>query len=349
MRCLVVIPCRDEAAVVRRKLANLARCTWPVSAAPHRIVVVDDGSRDDTDGLARSASAELFAGRTDVEVLVVANDVRPGKPGAVRTGLGHGAQGVDLVVLTDADVVCLPDAIVALAAAFEREPRLALACASQRFVEDLATDGACVAQAGGHVRGAGGTFDACTARVRQLESRAGVLFSVHGQLAAWRADLGLAPSFGVAADDIDLRFQVKLRTSEPRRVELVGDAVFFEVKTPDGPARREQRLRRARAWFQIVQRGPIPARGFLERAQTLLYRVGPRAAPVASLVAIPLTAVVLAASGFVPAAFVVVGLALALAASPIGRRWIDLARTIHAAARRERASPLSERWETSRP
>jgi len=348
MRCLVVIPCRDEAAVVRRKLANLARCAWPASAAPHRIVVVDDGSHDRTGALARDAVAQLFAGRTDVEVLVVANDVRPGKPGAVRAGLARGEHGFDLVVLTDADVVCATDALVALTAAFQRDPRLALACAAQRFVDDLAADGACAAADGGAVRAAAGTFDAWTARVRRLESRAGALFSVHGQLAAWRADLGLAPTFGVAADDIDLRFQVKSRTNEPRRVELVDGAVFLEVKTCDGAARREQSLRRARAWFQVV-RGSIPTHGALERAQAWLYRVGPRAAPLASLVTVPLVALTLAVSGHAVPAIVVAVLALALIASPLGRRWIDLARTIHAAARRERESALPERWETSRP
>ena len=45
-----------------------------------------------------------------------------------------------------------------------------------------------------HGRAAAG-WDRWTARARRLESRFGALFSVHGQLLAWRAELGLLPSF----------------------------------------------------------------------------------------------------------------------------------------------------------
>jgi len=348
MRLLVVVPCRDEAVLVRRRIANLALCTWPASREPHRVVIVDDGSRDGTAAAASAAIAEHFASRTDVEARVVANGIRPGKPGAVRAGLAQGSDGFDLVVLTDADVVVEPGALLALAAAFEREPRLALACGAQRFVADLAPDGSCRARDGAEPRDAAGTFDRWTAAVRRLESRAGILFSVHGQLAAWRADLGLAPTFGVAADDVDLRFQAKARASEPRRVELVPGAVFLEVKTPPGPDREAQAARRARAWFQVVRRGPIPARGALETAQAWGYRAGPRAAPIATWCAVPAMSAILLLLGEPRLALAILAAGAVLALSPIGRRWIGLARTIAAASRAERSEPVAERWETPR-
>jgi hypothetical protein len=184
--------------------------------------------------------------------------------------------------------------------------------------------------------------------VRRLESRAGILFSVHGQLAAWRADLGLAPRFGVAADDVDLRFLVKAREDEPRRVELVSSAVFLEVKTPAGPERAAQAARRARAWFQVVRRGPIPARGALETAQAWAYRAGPRAAPIATWLAVPAMAAILFLLGRHFSAIAVLAAGVAFAFTPIGRRWIALVRTIEAASRAERTEPVPERWETPR-
>lgn len=348
MRLLVVVPCRDEAALVRRRVANLALCGWPASRAPHRIVVVDDGSGDGTADAARAAIAEHFAARVDVECRVVPNDVRPGKPGAVRAGLAQGAADIDLAVLTDADVVIEPDALVALAGAFERDPRLALACGAQRFVESLAADGTCRSRDGGEPRDAAGTFDRWTAVVRRIESRAGVLFSVHGQLAAWRIGLGLAPAFGIAADDVDLRFQVKARDRDPRRVELVPAARFLEVKTPAGPERDAQASRRARAWFQVVRRGPIPARGPLETVQAWAYRAGPRAAPIATWLAVPAMAAILFGVGFHFSAIAVLGAGVAFAFTPMGRRWLELVRTIEAASRAERSEPVPERWETPR-
>lgn len=348
MRLVVVVPCRDEAPLVRRRLANLARCAWPASGAPHAVVVVDDGSRDGTAAEAEAAIQACFAGRGDVGARVVANGVRPGKPGAVRAGIAAAGSGFDLVVLTDADVVIEPDALVGLARAFERAPRLALASGAQRFVADLAPDGTCRAREGGDPREAAGQFDRWTAAVRRLESRAGILFSVHGQLCAWRADLGLAPTFGVAADDVDLRFQVKSRTSEPRRVELVPGAVFLEVKTPAGPERDAQAGRRARAWFQVVRRGPIPARGVLETVQAWGYRAGPSAAPAVTWCAVPAMSAILLVLGEPVVALSILAAGAALALSPVGRRWLDLAGTIAAASRAERAAPVSERWETPR-
>lgn len=347
MRLLLVVPCRNEAAVIGRKLANLARARWPVSKARHRVLVIDDGSDDGTRARAHDACAREFAGRHDVEALVLANDVRAGKPGAIRTALAR-ADGCDLVVLTDADVVVEEAALIELASAFEREPRLAMACGAQRFVRDLANDGSLRGAGLAPLVDAGGLFDRATARVRAFESRWGCVFSVHGQLLAWRAELALEPRFGIAADDLDLRFQVKARERDPRRVEVVASARFVEPKIASGPARSEQALRRARAWFQALDHAPIPARGGFERAQTFLYRFAPRMAPLASAVLLPFAALACALLGAPRAALGIAAVFVVLAASPLGRRWFALARTIRAAARAERDAPLGDRWETSR-
>ena len=57
----VVVPCRNERAVIARKLLNLALLRWPeTDGRPHRIVVVDDGSEDGTAGVAGALAGQLF-------------------------------------------------------------------------------------------------------------------------------------------------------------------------------------------------------------------------------------------------------------------------------------------------
>jgi len=343
----VIVPCRNEAAVIERKIGSLALAHWPEAARAQRLVVVDDGSLDETPKMAREACERLFDPRS-IRAVVVSNAVRPGKAGAILTGLRELARdgAPDLVVLTDADVVCEPEALIELALAFERDPRLGLACAAQRFVEDLAHDGTCRAADLGEPRSAGGLYDAWTARVRALESRTGALFSVHGQLCAWRASLGLAPSEGIAADDLDLMLQARCAGMHVARVER---ARFLEVKTPPGARRDEQALRRARAYVQFLGHPRMAelaeCGGALRRAQVWAYRRLPTAAPwlapsgaaAALLAAYALGGPRVAA----PAALALAALAL----SPAGRRFARLCSTIAGASRCE---PLGERWETVR-
>ena len=200
----VVLPCRDEAAVLERKLGNLALASWP--PGEHRVVVVDDHSTDGTFELAESLCERAFEALPNSGGSVAARVVRslgaPGKPGAIATGV-EAVEGVDLIVLTDADVVIEPGALAALAAAFEARPELAMACGAQWFVRDLDPAGAFRARDGGAFVRADGRYDRWTAVVRRLESQSGRLFSVHGQLLAWRSELGLRATAGLAADDLD--------------------------------------------------------------------------------------------------------------------------------------------------
>jgi hypothetical protein len=352
MRIGVLVPCRNEARVIERKLRNLAVCAWPRSggAAAHRICVVDDGSEDATAELARARGAELFRAADGRAFEVVPNRAAPGKCGAIHSGLAALGDSVDLIVLTDADVVLEPDALVELAHAFAREPRLGMACAAQRFVRDLAADGTCRAADLGALRDGSGRYDRWTARIRAFESRRGRLYSVHGQCLCWRTELGLAPRVGYAADDLDLMLQARARGV---RIELVPSARFCEQKTRPGPLREQQALRRARAYFQVVRDAGGLAAGGSEaelgaRVQRLLYRHAPGAAPWCALalaVDLPLVAGGLWGA---PAAACCAGLLFtALATSP-GWRLAALLVTIARAMRLERRSKLSDRWEMAR-
>jgi GT2 family glycosyltransferase len=347
LRLGVVVPCRHEAEVIGRKIRNLALADWPEGAA-HRIVLVDDGSTDATAAIARETLAEVFAGRTGVACEVRIHTGRPGKPGAVGAGLEALAGTVDVLILTDADVVLEPGALVAIARAFAQDPRLAMASGTQRFVRDLADDGTWRSATRGPLADAAEPFDRWTARVRRLESRSGRLFSVHGQFLAWRAALGLRPRPGLAADDLDLMLQVRARAQEPRRVALVPGAAFAERKTPAGPARRAQALRRARAYVQLVRSDAPRAADTASRGQAFLYRVLPLASPGLTLL-VPLASAVLLGILVAPGAAWIVVIATVLAlTSPVGWRWLKLALLIREAKRLERESALPERWEMAR-
>jgi glycosyltransferase involved in cell wall biosynthesis len=350
MRLAVLIPCHNEAAVIVRKLRNLAAAEYPGSDEPHVVVVIDDGSSDATAGLARAELAVLApksGAAARVETSVIRNDVRPGKSGAIEAGLRAVAGRCDVVVLTDADVLIEPQALVELARAFERDPRLGMATGAQRFVRSLSDDGTLHGASGSALEREPSFYDWAAACVRKLESRVGLVFSVHGQLMAWRESLALVPTAGIAADDLDLMLQVR---SKGERIEQVARAVFCEVRAPKGDARRQQGVRRARAFHQFLRHpriGELRERGsWLARRQAALYLQAGRArGPWALLV---LGSIFLAGWHFGPQAAIAVTIFDALLFLPpwilmrIVRSRMEVAEALEARSR------MPERWETAR-
>jgi hypothetical protein len=100
-RVSVVVPARDEARTLPDLLASLAALDAPV----REVVVVDDGSRDATAEVARSAGARV---------------VPAGQPPAGWTGkawachVGADVTDGDLLLFLDADTVLAPDALAGL-------------------------------------------------------------------------------------------------------------------------------------------------------------------------------------------------------------------------------------------
>jgi cellulose synthase/poly-beta-1,6-N-acetylglucosamine synthase-like glycosyltransferase len=345
----VIVPCRNEALVVGRKLANFARCEWPAAHGRHRVLVVDDGSDDETRSVARDAAErwrESFE-RSNVDVEVLENEIRPGKTGAIEQGLRACGGGADLFVLSDADVVLAPDALTELARPFERDARVGMVCGGQRMVAALAADGTLTAPDGRALGGKTTVYDALTALVRRAESALGIVFSVHGQLMAWRASLELHPTRGFAADDLDLMLQARCKGA---RIAIAPRALFFEARPSDAADREVQAARRARAYLQFLahpRRGELAAAGgALARMQAALYLNLPATcaavlvACFAAYLATWLWPLPAALAWGVRIASLAVSLPLALA----------VRRTFGSAGRAARASdrPLRDRWETAR-
>src|SRR6185436_12004113 len=368
----VIVPCRNEAPLIERKLRNLVNGRWPFSQRPHQIVVVDDGSTDGTAERARELCTQLFAkpsatNRMSVPMItdkvpaaarVIVNGGPPGKAGAIRAALQELAAagpGVDVLVLTDADVILRPPSLLQLEHAFRTRPELGMACGRQEFVRDLLDDGTCRGRDAKEPVGAAEPYDRWTAQVRRRESRKGRLFSVHGQLLAWRAALGIAPTPGIAADDLDLMFQVR---AKGQRVELLEGPTFLETKPTTRQARHEQQLRRAQAYLQVMAgRSAPPGASLGERLQILGYRRLPLLLPwllVPGLVAlVALTAIlwmlptdagllVAILRGLLPALLIALLLVLV---SPTGRQLRELLGVIRQAQSAERSSPIADRWE----
>ncbi|MEV7867416.1 glycosyltransferase [Streptomyces sp. NPDC088124] len=115
----VVVPARDEAAVLPRSLPSLLAQVYPGSA---EIFLIDDGSRDGTSALARELSA-----RHGGLPLTVASPGEPepgwtGKLWALRHGIALArARDPEYLLLTDADIAHEPDSLRELVASARPE------------------------------------------------------------------------------------------------------------------------------------------------------------------------------------------------------------------------------------
>ncbi|CAL9655139.1 hypothetical protein SUDANB105_06768 [Streptomyces sp. enrichment culture] len=111
----VVVPARDEAAVLPVSLPSLLAQDYPGRA---EVFLVDDGSTDGTGELARDLSRRLGG----LPLTVVSPGEPPtgwtGKLWAVRHGIGEArARGPEYLLLTDADIAHAPDSLRSLVAA----------------------------------------------------------------------------------------------------------------------------------------------------------------------------------------------------------------------------------------
>ncbi|MDW4908296.1 bifunctional polysaccharide deacetylase/glycosyltransferase family 2 protein [Streptomyces sp. ADMS] len=95
----VIVPAYNEKECIANTLESLARSTHPIE-----IIVVDDGSDDNTSQIARDAA--LSFGMTNVRVIRQEN---AGKPAALNNGVRSASY--DIVVMMDGDTVFEPDAV----------------------------------------------------------------------------------------------------------------------------------------------------------------------------------------------------------------------------------------------
>lgn len=115
----VVIPCYKQAHFLNHAIESVLNQTVP----SHEIIVVDDGSPDETEAVA--------ARYPDVRYVRQANQ---GLSAARNTGVRH-SRGAFLVFL-DADDRLLPNHFLVSLESFQRTPQAAFVCGNYRFIGD---------------------------------------------------------------------------------------------------------------------------------------------------------------------------------------------------------------------
>jgi cellulose synthase/poly-beta-1,6-N-acetylglucosamine synthase-like glycosyltransferase len=220
----VVIPCRDEMAVIGRKIRNSLGLAYP-----------------DPD---------------QCEVLrLVSNRYEAGKAGAIRTGFEE-ARG-EILLLTDADAIIERDALGRALVHFE-DPQTGVVCGEQVYCGPLPADasdapGDASNRRGGALMDPAGRresiYDRVMRGIRKAESRLDSTFAVHGQMALFRRSLGLNPRAGVAADDVDLSLQARRKGY---RIRYAEGARFWEERPRDPAAERRQMRRRGMSLAQVL-------------------------------------------------------------------------------------------------
>jgi hopene-associated glycosyltransferase HpnB len=115
---VALVPARNEETVIRRSLAGLMRQDYP---GPFRILVIDDGSEDDT---AAAIEATLAETKSAIPVTIVAAPPRPagwtGKLAALKAGMEAATQNGQTPIywwFTDADIAHGPGVLSRLVAA----------------------------------------------------------------------------------------------------------------------------------------------------------------------------------------------------------------------------------------
>jgi cellulose synthase/poly-beta-1,6-N-acetylglucosamine synthase-like glycosyltransferase len=230
----IIIACRDEAAVVARKLENCLALRRPGLV---EILVVDDSSTDGTVAAAHRYLTTRGPLPPDVAVRLLANHGQPGKNGALLTALTV-ATG-RLLLITDADILLDPDVL-------ER--------AHQRFVADASLGALCLtprvsAEHRATLATYASGYERFNRRLKMLQSHLDSVPILHGQAMFIRAAVNVAPHPALPADDVDFAFQVRRRGL---RVRYADDLPFYEALPPGGRQVFRQKVRRAKAVMRTL-------------------------------------------------------------------------------------------------
>ena len=225
----LIIAAHNERAVIAAKIRNTLALDYPREA--RSVVVVDDGSTDDT--------AEIAAREGNTQVKVLRRPYREGKGAA----LNHGASVAigEVLVFSDANALCRRDALAALAGVFS-DRRIGLATGHK------ATPGK-----GGAVGEGDAAYWSYESFLKRSETRLGSTVAVTGEMLGVRRDLFEEFPRGVINDDAFLCMSV-LRSGY--RVVYVPEAV--SVKGTSATHRDEvlRRRRVAAGRWQLMCRLP---------------------------------------------------------------------------------------------
>jgi cellulose synthase/poly-beta-1,6-N-acetylglucosamine synthase-like glycosyltransferase/MoaA/NifB/PqqE/SkfB family radical SAM enzyme len=321
----IIVPCRDEEAVIRRKIRNSLGLRYP-DRQKAEILVVDDGSTDSTVAIVESEIAQHQAGRNPLSLRLVRNSYDSGKAGALRAGIEQ-ARG-EIVLLTDADVVIEREGL-ARALAYFADPSTGVVCGEQVYCRSLSPEASAAPGDSSTVQGGAlmdhpgrheSIYDRVMRGVRKVESRIDSTFAVHGQMMLFRRSLDLQPRAGVSADDVDLSLQARRKGY---RIRYAEGARFWEERPTSLAADSRQKKRRGMSLAQVLWRN----RDMLGRPRYGMF----------GLVGLPFEWVFLLAQPVGVALLLTLGVGALLAWSPLaGAVTVAVLATLAAASRAAR-------------
>jgi len=118
----IIVPARNEAVVIGDSVKRLLAVAYGTVGEPrYDIVVIDDGSTDDTGGLARAAAATDASAAERVRVLCRETGEGPATKGGVLAFATPFARG-DVFAVLDADAEVAPDFLSRAMSAWQRDP-----------------------------------------------------------------------------------------------------------------------------------------------------------------------------------------------------------------------------------
>lgn len=229
----VVLAVRNEAGVLRRRIANLLNQTYPADAL--RVVVVCNGSTDGSDGIAEEIARQ--AGRVEV----VRSPADQGKSEALNRGIAR-ARDADVVVFADARQLFAPDAVTELVAPLADQEvgavsgRLLVKRADRAAVEGVRL------------------YWGFETWLRLCESRSGSVVGATGAIYAVRRELLTTLPPSLILDDV---YQPMSVAMAQRRVVLAEKALAFDEPAAD--QRAEYRRKRRTMVGNIQLLSVLPA------------------------------------------------------------------------------------------
>ncbi len=217
----IIVPCRDEAAIIADKVANCR--ALQTGGLDVELLVADDHSSDDSVMRAKAAGAR-----------VICSEAPAGKWNAVAFAAGH-ARGRILCV-SDADAIVDADAIPPAMELF-RNPRVGAVSGVRRTLRRDAQ--------GKGIPG-GGLYDRVRRVLMQFYSAIDSTPTLHGPLMFFRRELLLRVECHVRADDIDVPMQIRL---QGHQAKICGRSRFTELE----PVAEEKGQNARRRALGVVQ------------------------------------------------------------------------------------------------
>jgi len=226
----VIVAAHDEEEVIAARVTNLLALSYPRELL--EVIVVSDGSTDETVSAARAAGADLVLDLDRVGKIAAQNE-------AVRAATG------DVLAFSDANATWDAEALRRLLDGFA-DPDVAYVCGQVSFTSE----------AGENLEGAYWRYEMA---VRELESRLGGVTAGNGAIYAVRREAYIF--LGVSRSH-DLSFPFEL-TKRGKRAVYAADAIASEkmVPTIEGEFARKRRMMRG-LWDIVIGDRMLSPRGY---------------------------------------------------------------------------------------